>query len=465
MAEALVRDAAARIKFTGEDLNMVCTSLKKEFVTETWQLAHIDSAQWKQLGAPIGLVAAVRHVISCGLACESCIANNPKTGSHDYSVGTCLMDILEPALFRRVSFCLGPRGARDLALAATSVHDVVCPILIHVATHCASRIFAWCSRDEDYKDDVFVFHPACNRWCVAGFPSLPHQLHEGFLAKIGGYVYVLHDRQGSRACFNVSRVNLNTSRWESLQGHGLYFFEGCAVCNGRLFVFNGSCLVCFDPRIMEWQRIIGNESFEKVGVRTDCAVTAAGDYIYIMCGQGHGDSDLSDCFRVDSGNGIIENLPDAPSARHDCCGVAHAKVVFLLGGRARRAALACVESFDPVELRWSSCCSMPTPRTQLDVFSWGTRLFVLGGHDGNRLSSGSHGEDTYNETLAEYDVENDVWMKEKSVPFAADGGTYFCQMLCSPADYVLDPQRFPNITFDDDVLFMLAGGTQAWCFD
>jgi WD40 repeat protein len=64
-AEAIVQDAAVRIGLATDNstLQNVCNRLKEELVIEEWQLQFIDSFQWKELGAPIGLVAAIRRTI------------------------------------------------------------------------------------------------------------------------------------------------------------------------------------------------------------------------------------------------------------------------------------------------------------------------------------------------------------------------------------------------------------------
>jgi WD40 repeat protein len=65
-AEAIVQDAAARIGLATDDsiVTNVYHRMKEELVKEEWQLQFIDSFQWKELGAPIGLVAAIRCVIA-----------------------------------------------------------------------------------------------------------------------------------------------------------------------------------------------------------------------------------------------------------------------------------------------------------------------------------------------------------------------------------------------------------------
>ena len=40
----------------------VCQQMRKEYVVEAWQLPDLDSRQWEQLKAPIGLAVAVKHI-------------------------------------------------------------------------------------------------------------------------------------------------------------------------------------------------------------------------------------------------------------------------------------------------------------------------------------------------------------------------------------------------------------------
>jgi WD40 repeat protein len=65
-ADDIIHDAAVRIGLATNDLVLttVYHRIKEENVKEEWQLQFIDSFQWKELGAPIGLVAAIRCVIA-----------------------------------------------------------------------------------------------------------------------------------------------------------------------------------------------------------------------------------------------------------------------------------------------------------------------------------------------------------------------------------------------------------------
>jgi hypothetical protein len=59
-AQALVQLAAYRIDLNPSHLSVVLQKMDDEFVTELWQLGFLDSINWQALGAPIGLIAAVR---------------------------------------------------------------------------------------------------------------------------------------------------------------------------------------------------------------------------------------------------------------------------------------------------------------------------------------------------------------------------------------------------------------------
>jgi hypothetical protein len=73
-AQVVVQQAATQLGLlatpTGDTndnnelLESICRRMREEHVDEKWQLELIDSFQWKELGAPIGLVAAVRSIIS-----------------------------------------------------------------------------------------------------------------------------------------------------------------------------------------------------------------------------------------------------------------------------------------------------------------------------------------------------------------------------------------------------------------
>ncbi len=61
-AEVWVREIASKLGLDSKILAAVCQRMRKEYVLEEWQLPNLDSRQWEQLNAPIGLAAAVRHI-------------------------------------------------------------------------------------------------------------------------------------------------------------------------------------------------------------------------------------------------------------------------------------------------------------------------------------------------------------------------------------------------------------------
>ena len=66
-AEDLVRTVGERIGLARKDptrLNMICSKLEEEYIFDEIQLASLDSLQWKELNAPIGLATAVRTLAS-----------------------------------------------------------------------------------------------------------------------------------------------------------------------------------------------------------------------------------------------------------------------------------------------------------------------------------------------------------------------------------------------------------------
>jgi hypothetical protein len=63
-ADLVVQDAASRIGLTDSAiLDRLRNNMRDEFVIEDWQLLEMDSSQWKDLGVPIGLAAAIRNSI------------------------------------------------------------------------------------------------------------------------------------------------------------------------------------------------------------------------------------------------------------------------------------------------------------------------------------------------------------------------------------------------------------------
>lgn len=75
-AAALVQIAAYRIDLPQMILRKILDRLQEEFIGEEWQLKFLDSHNWQALGAPMGLVAAVR----------SCLEEKSLPGSRDSSV-------------------------------------------------------------------------------------------------------------------------------------------------------------------------------------------------------------------------------------------------------------------------------------------------------------------------------------------------------------------------------------------
>jgi hypothetical protein len=62
-AEIAVWEAASRIGLTDtERVNRICDNLQEEYLVHAWQFLALDSSQWKALGAPIGLAAAIRKI-------------------------------------------------------------------------------------------------------------------------------------------------------------------------------------------------------------------------------------------------------------------------------------------------------------------------------------------------------------------------------------------------------------------
>lgn len=62
---ALVREAGVAIGIGPEEplLDEVIAALKKEYIVHDWQMAKLDSAQWRALGAPMGLAVAIQVMI------------------------------------------------------------------------------------------------------------------------------------------------------------------------------------------------------------------------------------------------------------------------------------------------------------------------------------------------------------------------------------------------------------------
>ena len=76
-ATALIQIAAYRIDLPQGTLDRILDRLREECIKEEWQLKFMDSYNWQALGAPIGLVAAVRSCLqdkatsTCTCSCSS----------------------------------------------------------------------------------------------------------------------------------------------------------------------------------------------------------------------------------------------------------------------------------------------------------------------------------------------------------------------------------------------------------
>ncbi|CAJ1958216.1 unnamed protein product [Cylindrotheca closterium] len=62
-AESLVEMAAYRIDLEPSKVKFLQHIMKKELITEVWQLHYMDSANWREMGFPIGLVASIRRLM------------------------------------------------------------------------------------------------------------------------------------------------------------------------------------------------------------------------------------------------------------------------------------------------------------------------------------------------------------------------------------------------------------------
>jgi hypothetical protein len=78
-AEDWTRRVSARIGIDNSELvDTICNNLSQEYIREEWQLTALDSHQWQQLGAPMGLAAAIRQLSA---VLETGAANNNSTAS------------------------------------------------------------------------------------------------------------------------------------------------------------------------------------------------------------------------------------------------------------------------------------------------------------------------------------------------------------------------------------------------
>ncbi|CAJ1941303.1 unnamed protein product [Cylindrotheca closterium] len=75
----LVREAGIGIGIDAEEplLDEIIASLKTEYIVHDWQLAKLDSSQWRALGAPMGLAVAIQTMIQ-----EEQEINMPKGKAH-----------------------------------------------------------------------------------------------------------------------------------------------------------------------------------------------------------------------------------------------------------------------------------------------------------------------------------------------------------------------------------------------
>jgi hypothetical protein len=84
-AAALIQIAAYRIDLPHGTLERILDRLGDECIKEEWQLKFMDSYNWQALGAPIGLVAAVRSCLqgktastgtsSCSSSLDRCVSD------------------------------------------------------------------------------------------------------------------------------------------------------------------------------------------------------------------------------------------------------------------------------------------------------------------------------------------------------------------------------------------------------
>lgn len=80
-AQALVQLAAYRIDLNPSHLSRIVQKMDDEVVTELWQLKFLDSINWQGLGAPIGLVAAIRACLQEKEIAGSKILHAPSTAT------------------------------------------------------------------------------------------------------------------------------------------------------------------------------------------------------------------------------------------------------------------------------------------------------------------------------------------------------------------------------------------------
>jgi len=127
---------------------------------------------------------------------------------------------------------------------------------------------------------------------------------------------------------------------------------------------------------------------EEVIARHAHGVAAIGHRLYIAGGvENRGHAWLDAMERLDTRTGIAERLAPLPTPRAFAAVVACQGRVYVIGGmsEADRDAgrySATVECLDPERGTWSTCPSMPTPRSRLAAAVLGGRIYAIGGLTG-----------------------------------------------------------------------------------
>lgn len=62
VAEHLIRQVSSLIGVDDMTVNLICDNMQHHFIREEWQVSSLDSFEWQQLGAPIGLAVAIRKL-------------------------------------------------------------------------------------------------------------------------------------------------------------------------------------------------------------------------------------------------------------------------------------------------------------------------------------------------------------------------------------------------------------------
>jgi hypothetical protein len=63
-AEKVIREVADIIGADDKTVDQICENMEKELILQEWQLSTLEASEWKALGAPIGLAAAIRKLTS-----------------------------------------------------------------------------------------------------------------------------------------------------------------------------------------------------------------------------------------------------------------------------------------------------------------------------------------------------------------------------------------------------------------